>query len=147
MESKLSLLYSQQPVNSPYPEPDESSPHPQTLFLENPFLCYSTTCPSASFLQVFFPNKSRDSVARIAAGYGLVDRGAGVRVPVGSRIFISQIVQIGSGVHPTSYTMGTGGTFPGVNRPGREADHLPPTSVEVKKMWIKTSTPPYVFMA
>jgi hypothetical protein len=26
-------------------------------------------------------------------------------------------------------------------RPGREADHSPPTSAEVKKMWIYTSTP------
>jgi hypothetical protein len=31
--------------------------------------------------------------------------------------------------------MGTGGSFPGVKRPGREADHSPPTSTEVKKMW------------
>jgi hypothetical protein len=30
---------------------------------------------------------------------------------------------------------------------GREADHSPPTSAEVKKMWIYTSTPPYAFMA
>jgi hypothetical protein len=34
---------------------------------------------------------------------------------------------------------------PGVKRPGREADHSPP-SAEVKKMWIYTSTPPYAFM-
>jgi hypothetical protein len=52
-----------------------------------------------------------------------------------------------TGVHPTSYTMGTGGSFPGVKQPGREADHSPPTSAEVKKMWIYTSTPPYAFMA
>jgi hypothetical protein len=57
------------------------------------------------------------------------------------------MVQIGSGVHPTSYKMGTGGSFPGVRRQGREADHSPTTSAEVKKMWIYTSTPPYVFMA
>jgi hypothetical protein len=44
-------------------------------------------------------------------------------------------------------TMGTRGSFPGVKRPGREADHSPPASAEVKKMWIYTSTPPYVFMA
>jgi hypothetical protein len=44
--------------------------------------------------------------------------------------------------YPTSYTMGTGSPFPGVKRPGREADHSPPTSVEVKRMWIYTSTPP-----
>jgi hypothetical protein len=35
----------------------------------------------------------------------------------------------------------TGGSSPGVKRPGREADHSPPTSVDVKKMWIYTSTP------
>jgi hypothetical protein len=37
--------------------------------------------------------------------------------------------------------VGTGGSFPGVKRTGREVDHSPPTSVEVKKMWIYTSTP------
>jgi hypothetical protein len=36
---------------------------------------------------------------------------------------------------------------PGVKRPGREADHSPPTSAVVKKTWIYTSTPPYAFMA
>jgi hypothetical protein len=35
----------------------------------------------------------------------------------------------------------------GVKQPVREADHSPPTSAEVKKMWIYTSTPPYAFMA
>jgi hypothetical protein len=56
-------------------------------------------------------------------------------------------VQTGSGVHPTSYKMGTGGSFPGIERQGREADHSPPTSAEFKKMWNYTSTPLYVFMA
>jgi hypothetical protein len=53
----------------------------------------------------------------------------------------------GFGVHPTSYKLCTGDSFPGVKRQGREADHSPPTSAEVKKMWIYTSTPPYDFMA
>jgi hypothetical protein len=35
----------------------------------------------------------------------------------------------------------------GVKRQGHEADHSPPTGAEVKKIWIYTSTPPYVFMA
>jgi hypothetical protein len=35
----------------------------------------------------------------------------------------------------------------GVKRQRREADHSPPTSAEVKKTWIFTSTPPYAFMA
>jgi hypothetical protein len=50
-------------------------------------------------------------------------------------------------VYPTSYKMGTRGSFLGVKRQGREADHSPPTSAEVKKMWIYTSTLTYVFMA
>jgi hypothetical protein len=40
-----------------------------------------------------------------------------------------------------------GALSPEVRRPGREADHSPPTSVEVKNTWIYTSTPPYAFMA
>jgi hypothetical protein len=60
--------------------------------------------------------------------------GAGVRVPVGYNFSLLHIVQTGSGVHPTSYKMDTGGSFPEVKRQGREADHSPPTSAEVKKM-------------
>jgi hypothetical protein len=41
-------------------------------------------------------------------------------------------VQTGSGTHPASCTMGTGGPFPGAKaRPGRDADHSPPSSAEV----------------
>jgi hypothetical protein len=36
---------------------------------------------------------------------------------------------------------------PGVKRPGREADQLPPSRAEVKSSWGYTSTPQYVFMA
>jgi hypothetical protein len=36
------------------------------------------------------------------------------------------LLQIGSEVHPTSYPMGTGGSFPGVKWLGREVDHSPP---------------------
>jgi hypothetical protein len=89
-----------------------------------------------------------DSSVDIATGYGLDDQGGGSssagRV---KNMSLLHIVQTGSGVHPTSYKIGTGGTFPGVKRQGREADHSPPTSAEVKKMWIYASTPPYVFMA
>jgi len=34
-----------------------------------------------------------------------------------------------------------------VKRLGREADHSPPSSAEVKNGWSCTSTPPYVFLA
>jgi hypothetical protein len=36
---------------------------------------------------------------------------------------------------------------PGVKRPGRKADHSPPSSAEVKNTWSYTSTNTYVFMA
>jgi hypothetical protein len=34
----------------------------------------------------------------------------------------------------------------GVKMPGREADHSPPSSAEVKNVWSYNSTPPFFFM-
>jgi hypothetical protein len=51
-------------------------------------------------------------------------------------------VQNGSGTNPPSYPVGTRDSFPGVKRPGREADHSPPSSAEVKNAWRYASTPP-----
>jgi hypothetical protein len=60
---------------------------------------------------------------------------AGVRSPTEAEDFSSNLyVQTGSGAHPAPYTMGTGGSFPGgKERPGRDADHSPCSSAEVKK--------------
>jgi hypothetical protein len=49
----------------------------------------------------------------IATGYGLEDGGVGVRVPVRQEFLRFHFLQTGSGVHPTSYTMGTRGFFLG----------------------------------
>jgi hypothetical protein len=57
--------------------------------------------------------ESRDSVVGIATGYGLDDRGVGVRVSVGQDFSPLHIVQTGSGAHLTSYPMGTRGSFLG----------------------------------
>jgi hypothetical protein len=47
--------------------------------------------------------------------------------------YSSLCVQTGSGAHPASCTMGTGGTFPAVKAwPRRDADHSPPSSAEVE---------------
>jgi hypothetical protein len=64
--------------------------------------------------------------------YGL--RAIEVRSPTGAEDFSSRpCVQTGSGAHLASYPMGTGGSFPGGKaRPGRDADHSPPSSAEVK---------------
>jgi hypothetical protein len=50
-------------------------------------------------------------------------------------------VQIDPGAHPASCTMGTG-SFPEVKRPGRGADHPPPSSAEVEKGYSYTSIHP-----
>jgi hypothetical protein len=76
----------------------------------------------------------RDSSVGIVTGYRLDDRGVGVPVLVGSRS------ALGSTQPPIQWV-------PGALSPGREADHSPPTSAEVKKTWVYTSTPPHAFMA
>ena len=63
----------------------------------------------------------RDSSVGIATRYGLDSPGSESRW--GARF--SATVQTCPGAYPASCTMGTG-SFPGVKRPGRGADHPPP---------------------
>jgi hypothetical protein len=67
------------------------------------------------------------------SGYGLDDRAIEVWSLAGTKDYSSILcIQTGSGAHPVSCTMGTGGPFPGGKaRPGRDADHSPPSSAEV----------------
>jgi hypothetical protein len=92
-------------------------------------------------------NRSRDSVVGIATSYGLEDREVGVRVPVGSRIFSSlrRLDRLCGPPNPIQWVPGA--LSPGVKLQGREADHSPPASAEMKKIWIYTSTPLYSLMA
>jgi hypothetical protein len=71
---------------------------------------------------------SRDSSVVTALGYWLDDCGGGA-----GNFSLHHRVQNGSGAHPASYPMGTMGSFPGVRRSGREVDHSPPSSAEVKE--------------
>jgi hypothetical protein len=58
--------------------------------------------------------KYTGSSGSIVSDYGLDDRAIGVRSPAGAKDFSSNLcVQTGSGYHPASCTMGTGGPFPG----------------------------------
>jgi hypothetical protein len=82
---------------------------------------------------------NRDSVLGIATGYRLDDWGFGARVPVGSKVS-SSIPALGSAQAPMPWVPGA--FFPGIKRSGREADHSPWATAEVKKMCIYTSTPP-----
>jgi hypothetical protein len=77
---------------------------------------------------------SRDSAVGTALGYALDDRGSRVRFSAGAGNFsLHHRVQNGSGAYPASYPMGTRGSFLGVKRPGRGADHSTPSSAEVKE--------------
>jgi hypothetical protein len=71
---------------------------------------------------------SRGSSVSIVADYGL-----GVRSLTEADFSSSFCVQTGSGAHPASCIMGTGGLLPGGKAwPGRNADHSLPSSAEVK---------------
>jgi hypothetical protein len=60
---------------------------------------------------------------------------AGVRSPTEAEDFFSTLcVQTGSDAHTASCIVGTGGSLSGSKaRPGRDANHSPPSSAEVKK--------------
>jgi hypothetical protein len=82
----------------------------------------------------------------IETGYGLDDRKIRSSSPGRAKNFFfsnSSRPALGPTQPPS---MGTGGSFPRVKQPEREADHSLPTSTEVKKMWIYTATSPYAFM-
>jgi hypothetical protein len=87
------------------------------------------------FKNGYIPRRSLDSAVGIATGYGLDDRGVGIRIPVGQEFSFLHVVQTGSGVYPASYTMDAGGFSPGVKRQWPEADHSR-TSAKVKKTWL-----------
>jgi hypothetical protein len=73
-------------------------------------------------------HRSRVSSGSIVSDYGLNDRAIGVRSPAGAKESFSILcVQTGSGAHPASCTMSTGGKA----QPGRDSDHSPPSSAEV----------------
>jgi hypothetical protein len=62
---------------------------------------------------LFMEITSCDSSVGITLGYGLDDRGSRVRFPAETGNFsLYYRVQNGSGAHPASYPMGTGGSFP-----------------------------------
>jgi hypothetical protein len=68
---------------------------------------------------------------RWASSVGL--DGPGFKSQLGQEICpFSKTVQIGSGTHPASYSMGSGVLTPGVRRSGHEVDQAPNSSAEGK---------------
>jgi hypothetical protein len=110
-------------------------------------LLYKTKINTRLINYLIGDDRSRDSSVGMAIAYEMEDGGVGVQAPVRQEFSFLHVVQKGSWVHPTFYKRSTGVSFLEVKRPGREADQSPPTSAEVKKMWIYTSPPPHAFMA
>jgi hypothetical protein len=70
-----------------------------------------------------------------------------VQFPAGAGIYpLRHRLCTPSGAHPVSYPMGTRIFSQEVKAAGRETDHSPPSSAEIKNAWSYTSTPPYVFI-
>jgi hypothetical protein len=103
-----------------------------------------TSETSINFCQTTRLYKSRDSAVGIATGYGLDGWGVGVRVPVGARMVTSPCRPDRLWVPLRLLSNVYWGPSPGL---GREADRSPPSNAEVKRTWVYTTTPPYVFMA
>jgi hypothetical protein len=66
---------------------------------------------------------------------------------LGQEFSLLHVAQTGSEAYPASYRMGNRGSFPEIELAGREADHSPPTSAEVKKGGSIYPLPPYIFIA
>ena len=100
-----------------------SFPQPSLLFSSFAF-------PTVKHFQ-FTP--SRGSVLSVNwIHHGIGHRGIVGGFPAGVRdLSLLQTSHSGSGGHLTSYSTATGCSFPGVKRPGREADHSSPFSTEV----------------
>jgi hypothetical protein len=83
----------------------------------------------------------------LTLGYGLDDWGSVPGRENYGNFSLCHCIQTGSGAHPASYPMGTGALFTGIKRPGLGAEHLPPSSADVKNAWSCTSIAQYVFVA
>jgi hypothetical protein len=84
----------------------------------------------------------------MATAYGLDNGEVGVRVPVKTKIVSPPQCPDRLRGPPSLQSNEYRDHFSRrLKRQGREADHSPPTSAEVKKTWIYTYTPPYAFMA
>jgi hypothetical protein len=83
--------------------------------------------------------RSQGGSVGTGTGYGLDGRGL---IPGREkRFFLLHSVQNGSGAQSASYPMDTGCSFPGGEPTGREADHSPPSSADVKNGGVITSLP------
>jgi hypothetical protein len=68
----------------------------------------------------------------------------GVRIPARENFYLLHSVQTSSWANPASYPVGTGGSFPWLKGPEREAHHSPPTNAEIKNSELYLHSPIYL---
>jgi hypothetical protein len=86
---------------------------------------HTQTTVFCNLLHLQLDKISRGSSVSVVSGYELEDQAIEFRSPAETTGFFSTLcVQTGSGAHPASCPVGTGGPFPGGKaRPERDADH------------------------
>jgi hypothetical protein len=122
--------------------PDCTVPHPRRSL-------YSHRCgnlKSSNKHCIIVMIRSRDSSVGIATGYGLATKGSKFQSRWGQEFSLHHVVKTPLGPTQPPIQWVSGALSLGVKRPGREPDHPPPTSAEVKKTWVYTSIPPCAFM-
>jgi hypothetical protein len=120
-------------------------PLPQNVFIA--WCSVKSTETNLPFTLHLYMYMSRDSSVGIALSYWLDDRVLGFDSRWGLGIFLFTTLSraaLGSTQPPIQWVPGALSLE--VKRPGREADHSPPSSAEVKNAWI-LRLPQYVFMA
>jgi hypothetical protein len=84
-------------------------------FLVGGYVKESVYPPPLQCLKIRIQDSYESIHRRAGLGYGLDDRGFESRQELGT---FHHRVQNGSGAHPASYAMGTGGSFPGCKMAG-----------------------------
>jgi hypothetical protein len=97
-------------------------------------------------MKIKFATQISDNSVGITLGYGLNDERFEAQEMLGIFLFTTVFrTALEPTQSPIQWVLEA--LSLGVNLPGREADHLPPSTAEVKNAWRYTSTPQFVFMA
>jgi hypothetical protein len=113
----------------------------QDVYVRTSYSDWSLSClisaPPANFRDTTFCYESRDISVSTLSGFGLDDGAIQVLSPADAKNFSSNLcVQTGYGAHPASCTVVTASPFPESKaRPGRGADHSPPSSAKVVNVY------------
>jgi hypothetical protein len=119
----------------------------QEQFRDSPQQYWPNTCPYVVHFPKFPFSCLISTLRRRDSSVGIATRlrtgRSGGWIPLKARDFcLLHNVHTGSEAHPVSCSVGTKVLCRGVQRPGREVDHPPPSSARFKNEWSYNSTHP-----